>query len=143
MVLYIKLSRLNKSRKYIVLLTLILAFAACKPSLTTPALTGKWKYMKVEHPNANPPDTMKKSELDEVIPYIQFTPEMKWVIVWGGRYLSHGTYTLDGSNMKMHEVLADGKTRDFVFTVSEFTESKIVFETIGEDGSKVTALKAE
>jgi hypothetical protein len=116
--------------------------ASCKPSVNTETLTGKWKYVKIEHPNASPPDTMKKAELDEASPYIQFTSEMKWNIVWGGKYLSHGSYTLDGSNMKINEKLPDGKTRDFVFTVSELTADKIVFETIGADGSKVTALRA-
>ena len=125
------------------LFAIILCFmASCKPGVSTATLTGKWKYVKVEHPNANPPDSMKSSELAEASPYIQFTPEMKWNIVWGGKFLSHGNYSLDGSNIKVTEKLPDGKTRDFVFTVSELIESKIVFETIGAEGSKVTALRA-
>lgn len=130
-------------KTYCFLFISVLCFmASCKPAVNTTTLTGKWKYVKIEHPNASPPDTMKKAELDEASPYIQFTPEMKWNIVWGGKYLSHGSYTLDGSNMKINEKLPDGKTRDFVFTVSELTADKIVFETIGADGSKVTALRA-
>jgi hypothetical protein len=120
----------------------LLFITACKPSVSVTTLTGKWKYVKIEHPNASPPDTMKKAELDEAAPYIQFTPEMKFLIVWGGKFLSHGTFTLDGGNMNITEKLADGKTRNYVFTVSELTENKIVFETIGVDGSKVTALRA-
>ena len=130
-------------KTYCFLFISVLCFmVSCKPAVNTTTLTGKWKYVKIEHPNASPPDTMKKAELDEASPYIQFTPEMKWNIVWGGKYLSHGSYTLDGSNMKINEKLPDGKTRDFVFTVSELTADKIVFETIGADGSKVTALRA-
>ena len=120
----------------------LLFITACKPSVSVTTLTGKWKYVKVEHPNASPPDTMKKAELDEAAPYIQFTPEMKFLIVWGGKFLSHGTFTLDGGNMNITEKLADGKIRNYVFTVSELTDNKIVFETIGVDGSKVTALRA-
>ncbi|HEY9197623.1 MAG TPA: hypothetical protein VIM77_15210 [Mucilaginibacter sp.] len=120
----------------------MLFFSACKPSLSTDQLTGKWKYVKVEHPNANPPDSLKKMELDEASPYIQFSPEMKFVIVWGGKYLSHGTFTLNGANMNVKEVLPDGKTRDFVFYFSELSENKMIFESTGEDGSKVTALRA-
>ncbi|WP_184549624.1 hypothetical protein [Mucilaginibacter sp. FT3.2] len=127
---------------FLLLAVALLFITACKPSVSTSALTGKWKYVKVEHPNASPPDTMRKAELDEVVPYIQFTPEMKFLIVWGGKFLSHGTFTLDGGNMNMVEKLPDGKTRNFVFTVSELTEDKIIFETIGVDGSKVTALRA-
>jgi hypothetical protein len=115
--------------------------ASCKPAVSTKALTGKWKYVKIEHPNASPPDTMKKADLDEVVPYIQFTPEMKYVIVWGGKFLSHGTFTLNGSNINVKEV-SDNRTHNFVFYVSELTDDKIVFETTGPEGSKVTALRA-
>jgi hypothetical protein len=127
---------------FLLFAVILLFITACKPSVSVTTLTGKWKYVKVEHPNASPPDTMKKADLDEVAPYIQFTPEMKFLIVWGGKFLSHGTFTLDGGNMNITEALPDGKTRSYVFTVSELTENKIVFETIGVDGSKVTALRA-
>jgi hypothetical protein len=125
-----------------ILFALVLGvMASCKPAVTTKALIGKWKYVKIEHPNASPPDTMKKADLDEVVPYIQFTPEMKYVIVWGGKFLSHGTFTLNGSNINVKEV-SDNRTHNFVFYVSELTDDKIVFETTGPEGSKVTALRA-
>lgn len=127
---------------FLLFAVILLFITACKPSVSVTTLTGKWKYVKVEHPNASPPDTMKKADLDEVAPYIQFTPEMKFLIVWGGKFLAHGTFTLNGGNMNMTEKLEDGKTRSYVFTVSELTENKIIFETIGVDGSKVTALRA-
>ena len=130
-----------KNYNFLLFVIMLYFMASCKPSVNSSTLTGKWKYVKIENPNANPPDTMKKAELDEASPYIQFTPEMKWNIVWGGKYLSHGSYTLDGGNIKVNEKLPDGKTRDFVFTVSELTETNIVFETIGADGSKVTAVR--
>jgi hypothetical protein len=125
-----------------ILFALVLGvMASCKPAVTTKALIGKWKYVKIEHPNASPPDTMKKADLDEVVPYIQFTPEMKYVIVWGGKFLSHGTFTLNGSNINVQEV-SDNRTHNFVFYVSELTDDKIVFESTGPEGSKVTALRA-
>jgi hypothetical protein len=131
-----------KNYSLLLFAVVLLLITSCKPSVTTAALTGKWKYVKIEHPNASPPDTVKKAELEEAVPYIQFTPEMKYLIVWGGKFLSHGTFTLNGSNMNVKEVLPDGKTRDFVFYVSELTDDKIVFESTGVDGSKVTALRA-
>ncbi|GAA3957310.1 hypothetical protein [Mucilaginibacter dorajii] len=131
-----------KKLSYFLIIPILFCMAACKPSLSVKALTGKWHYAKVAHPNASPPDTMKTMDLAEVAPYIQFSPERKWVIVWGGKFLSHGTYTLNGSNMNMTEVLPDGKTRDFVFYVSELTDTNIIFESMGIDGSKVTAVKA-
>jgi Lipocalin-like domain len=127
---------------FLLFAVVLLFITACKPSVSVTTLTGKWKYVKIEHPNASPPDTMKKADLDEAAPYIQFTPEMKFLIVWGGKFLAHGTFTLNGGNMNMTEKLEDGKTRSYVFTVSELTENKIIFETIGVDGSKVTALRA-
>jgi len=131
-----------KNNTFLLLAFMLCVMASCKPSVNSETLTGKWKYIKIEHPNASPPDTMKKAELDEAAPYIQFTPERKWLIVWGGKFLSHGNYSLDGSHIKINKKMTDGKTRDFAFTVSELTESKIVFETIGAEGSKVTALRA-
>ncbi len=129
-------------RSFLIFAVVALFITSCKPSVSVATLTGKWKYVKIEHPNASPPDTLKKAELDEAAPYIQFSSEMKFLIVWGGKFLAHGTFTLDGSNMNMTEKLDDGKTRSYVFTVSELTENKIIFETIGADGSKVTALRA-
>lgn len=127
---------------FLLFAVVVLFLTSCKPTVSVTTLTGKWKYVKIEHPNASPPDTVKKAELDENVPYIQFTPEMKFLIVWGGKFLSHGTFTLDGSNMNVTEKLPDGKTRNFVFTISELTENKIVFESTGAEGSKVTALRA-
>lgn len=127
---------------FLLFAVVVLFLTSCKPTVSVTTLTGKWKYVKIEHPNASPPDTVKKAELDENVPYIHFTPEMKFLIVWGGKFLSHGTFTLDGSNMNVTEKLPDGKTRNFVFTISELTENKIVFESTGAEGSKVTALRA-
>ncbi|AYL94082.1 hypothetical protein [Mucilaginibacter celer] len=121
---------------------LLMFLTSCGPNVSVSTLTGKWKYIKIEHPNASPPDTVKKAELDQAVPYIQFTPEMKYLIVWENKFLSHGSFTLNGKNLNVTEKLPDGKTRDFVFTVSELTDSKIVFESSGPDGSKVTALRA-
>jgi hypothetical protein len=127
---------------FLLLAVVLLFITSCKPSVSVTTLTGKWKYIKVENPNASPPDSVKKADLDEASPYIQFTPEYKFLIVWGGKFLSHGSFTLNGSNINVKEVLPDGKTRDFVFYVSELTDSKIIFETTGVDGSRVTALRA-
>ena len=131
-------------KQSLLLFAVVLLFlTSCGPTVSVTTLTGKWKYVKIEHPNANPPDTMKKAELDAAVPYIQFTPEMKYLIVWGGKFLSHGSFTLNGKNLNVTEKLPDGKTRNFVFTVSELTDSKIVFESTGPDGSRVTALSAQ
>ncbi len=63
------------------------------------------------------------------------------MIIWGGKVLSHGKFTTDGRNIRITESLPDGTTRAFPFWVSELTDKQIVFETTGDDGAKVTAVK--
>jgi hypothetical protein len=119
----------------------LLAFASCQTAIKPEALYGKWKYIKVENPNSHPPDSVKSAELEIEKPYIQFSKNDNLLIWWGGKILSHGTFRLDGSNIRFKEILADGKTREFPFWVSKLTDKDLIFETSGEDGSKVTAVK--
>ena len=120
---------------------LSLLMAACKPAIKPAELYGKWKYTRVEHPNADPPDSLTSAVLASQSPSIEFLNNNKYLINWGGKVLSHGSFTLDGMNIRIKEVMADGTTREFPFYVSELTDKEIVFDTKGEDGSKVTALK--
>ena len=120
---------------------LFLGIASCKSTINADDLYGKWKYIKVEHPNAYPPDTVSKHDITYAAPYIQFSPNNTLVIMWTGKVLSHGKFTIDGHNINYTESLPDGSTRKFPFWVSELTDKKIVFETKGNDGSQVTAVK--
>jgi hypothetical protein len=119
----------------------LLLFVSCHSAIKPEAIYGKWKYVKVENPNSHPPDSVSSTELAQNSPYIQFSKNDSLLIYWGGKVLSHGTFRLDGSNIHFKEILADGKTREFPFWVSKLTDNDLVFETTGEDGSKVTALK--
>jgi hypothetical protein len=119
----------------------LLLFASCKSSINSKDLYGKWKYIKVENPNANPPDSVSSSDLQAQAPYIQFTKNNDLVIMWGGKVLSHGKFKTDGKNIRYTENLLDGKTREFPFWVMKLTDKEIVFETIGADGSRVTAIR--
>jgi hypothetical protein len=119
----------------------LLLFSSCQTAIKPDALYGKWKYVKVENPNSHPPDSVKNSELEIEKPYIQFSKNDSLLIWWGGKVLSHGTFRLDGSNIRFKEILADGKTREFPFWVSKLTDKDLIFETGGEDGAKVTAVK--
>lgn len=119
----------------------ILFLSACRSSIKTEDLHGKWKYIKVENPNSNPPDSVSGSELQAQAPYIQFSKNNSLVIIWGGKVLSHGTFKIDGYNIRYTEILLDGKTREFPFWVSELTDRELIFETKGQDGSRVTAVR--
>lgn len=120
---------------------LALLLVSCKPALTKQALYGQWKYIKVENPNSHPPDSVRSAELEIERPYIQFTKSDSLIIMWGGKVLSHGTFRIEGNNIRFKEMLANGGIRDFPFWVSKITGKELVFETTGEDGSRVTAVK--
>ena len=120
---------------------LSLLMAACNPSIKPAGLYGTWKYTRVEHPNADPPDSLTSEVLASQSPSIEFLNNNQYLINWGGKVLSHGSFTVDGMNIRIKETLADGTKREFPFYVSELTDKEIVFDTKGEDGSKVTAVK--
>ena len=120
---------------------ILLFFASCKSSINPEDLYGKWKYIKVENPHATPPDSVSSSDLQAQAPYIQFSKSNDLVIIWGGKILSHGKFKTDGKNIRYTEGLPDGKTREFPFWVMKLTDKEIVFETLGADGSRVTAVR--
>jgi hypothetical protein len=130
-----------KQTLYITAIVSVFCFAACNSSINADELYGKWNYTKVEHPNANPPDSLSKEELQRESPSIEFSKNNNYVIIWGGKILSHGKFSLNGKSILIKEEMPDGKTRAFPFYVSELTGKEIVFDTTGEDGSKVTAVK--
>jgi hypothetical protein len=126
---------------FISAILLLFFISSCKPPIKPEHLYGKWKYLKIEHPNANPPDTVSSGEIKENFPYIQFKQNGDLLIVWRYRILSHGKFTVDNQDIIYREVLPDGKIRQFPFWVSELTDKQIVFQTIGAGAAKVTAVK--
>jgi hypothetical protein len=126
------------------ILTLIFSIAlltACKKGLDTTKLAGRWKYTHVERPNASPPDSVTRIELEEAAPYIEFSPNAELKIIWDGKVLSQGKFKIEDNNIRFTENLEGGKTRTFPFFVSKLTDNDLIFETMGEEGSKVTAVK--
>lgn len=116
-------------------------FTSCGPSLNSENLTGRWNYIKLETPNTNPPSEEPDWKLKMDKPSIEFTKNNELTIYWGGKVLSHGTFTIDGKNIHYKQVLADGRSNEFPFHVTEFTGKQMVFETLGKEGSRVTAVK--
>lgn len=94
----------------------------------------------MEHPHADPPDSLSSAEIKASAPYIQFS-QNQLVIMWDSKVLSHGTFTIDDHNLVYTETMPDGRKRTFPFWVSKLTDKDMVFETRGEDGSRVTAVK--
>ena len=108
-----------KTKHKLPALILLLLMAACKPAITPQNLYGTWKYIKVENPNATPPDSVSHYELQQQSPSIRFTNSDSLIITWGGKILSQGKFTLDGVNIRYTEMLPEGKTRTFPFYISK------------------------
>lgn len=118
-----------------------LLLSACKHAVTATDLYGKWKYTRLENPNTSPPQVRSEADLKEEAPYIEFTKADSLRMVWGGKLLSHGTFTVDGTNIQYKETLPDGSSRSFPFYISSFKDGSMIFETLGEDASRVTVVK--
>ena len=129
-------------RNVLIISLALFLLASCKQKIKlSPAqLYGKWNYTKVANPNAHPPDSVKSEELKIQKPYLLISKD-SLQLWWGGGILSRGTYTLAGDSIVYKEILPGGQTRVFPFIVSRLTEKDIIFETTGEDGSFVTAVK--
>jgi hypothetical protein len=120
----------------------LLTLSACKHKINAGKLYGNWTYIKIDKPKSDDPtDTVSTNELIERSPYISFTKKNQLIIYWDGKILSHGTYVISDDNINYTEQLADGTTRTFPFYVSKLDGKTIVFETMGKDGSRVTAIK--
>ena len=122
-------------------IALIILISSCKPAIKSADLYGTWKYLKVENPNSTPPDSVKHDELLLQAPYIQFTKSDSLIIIWGGKVLSHGKFKMDGNNISYTESLPGGTSRTFPFYISKIDGKNLVFETLGEQGTRVTAVK--
>jgi hypothetical protein len=129
--------------KYIVYtsaIVLLSCFASCKSSIKPEELYGKWRYLKIEHPN-DPQDIIRDADVAAHSPYIQFAKDSSLVIMWDSKALSHGKFIIDGHNINYTESLPDSTTRQFPFWVSKLTDKDLIFETLGHDGARVTAVR--
>lgn len=114
---------------------------SCTNHINPEKLYGEWAYIKVENPNSNPPDSVTAAELDDQKPYIQFSKDHDLVIMWGGKTLSSGKFRIDKNMIRYTENLKDGNTREFPFLVSRLNEDQLVFETMEQSSTRVTATK--
>src|ERR1700761_3549006 len=118
-------------------------FASCQSAIKPEALYGKWKYIKIENNSVSNTNIVTSEQLESEEPYIQFSKNDSLLIWWGGKVLSHGSYKIEGDKIQVKEILGDGKTREFPFIVSKLDDKNLIFETNGDDGAKVTAVKEQ
>ena len=126
--------------KLLILLACFCMATSCKPGANSGGLYGKWDYIKIEHPNGDRPD-LATAELKQQGASIEFLKDSTFVIMWGGKPLSHGKFTADGEKIQLNEDLPDGTTRSFAFYITKASATEITFETKGEENSRVTAVK--
>ena len=118
-------------------------FPACTKSVKPEQLYGEWKYVKVENPNQNPPFSMPEEEVKAENPSIKFSKNNDLVIVWGGKRLSYGKFRMEDSMIRYKENLEGGATREFPFLITEITDDKLVFQTMVQDFTRITAQRVK
>ncbi|HEY1023932.1 MAG TPA: hypothetical protein VGE26_02105 [Sphingobacteriaceae bacterium] len=118
----------------------VFTLSACNQSIKPVQLYGEWKYIKVETPK-NPVENMSAEDVALQNPSIRFTEGKDLVIIWGGERISHGKFRVEGKLIYYKENLAGGRTREFPFLVSKLTDKEIVFETMSEASTRVTAVR--
>ncbi len=116
-------------------------FSGCFSSVSPEQLYGGWEYTKIESPRQDPPYVMPGDQLKEQSPSIAFSKDNDLRIRWGGKILSNGKFRLEDKIIRYKENLPGGKTREFPFLIKKLTETEIVFETMEQDFTRVTARK--
>lgn len=82
---------------------------------------------------------MPEEEVKAENPSISFSKNNDLVIMWGGKRLSHGKFRMDGTMIRYKENLEGGATREFPFIIREISSDIMVFETMSQDISRITA----
>lgn len=132
---------ITAKNKFIAGIVSLLLFASCQLSIKPDALYGKWKYVKIENTSVRSTNNVSAEQLEAECPFIQFSKNDSLLINWGGRILSRGSYQIAGDQIRVKEILPGGKTREFPFLVSKLDDKNLIFETRGDDGARVTAVK--
>jgi hypothetical protein len=117
----------------------LLLLSSCSNAINPEDLYGKWNYTKVD--NTNPQDTLPDGELKLQSPAIIFTDKQILIIEWGGKKLSSGKFRMEGKMIRYTEDLPGGQKREFPFLVKSLTEKELIFQTMEQNVTTVTALK--
>lgn len=129
-----------KFTSYILLFNIML-FSSCVRGIDRKDLYGKWEYVKVQ--NFNPLDSLSSAELKREKPAIIFYNDSNLLIEWGGKQLSRGSYKMDGKMIRYTESLEGGRKREFPFLIKKLGENELVFETMEQNYTRITALKVK
>lgn len=113
--------------------------ASCTNSIKPEELYGRWNYINVD--NTNPQDTLPNGELELQSPAIIFNDKNDLIIEWGGKKLSSGKFRMEGQMIRYTEDLPGGRTREFPFLIKSLNDTELVFQTMEQNVTTVTARK--
>lgn len=130
---------MNKTQFFSIYAMIALLMISCTRKINKEDLYGKWTYTRVQ--NFNPIDSLSSFDLQKERPAIVFSADSNLLIEWGGKKLSFGTYRMDGKMIRYTEVLEAGRKRSFPFLIKEFENNKLVFETMEQNPTRVTAVR--
>ncbi|MBC7914600.1 MAG: hypothetical protein H7Y07_10830 [Pyrinomonadaceae bacterium] len=130
-------------KTYFASIIIIFSCISCQRSVKPEELYGEWKYIKVENPKQQPAYIMPDEEVKLNKPFIKFTPNKDLIIIWGGKRLSYGKFRMENSMIRFKENFADGTSREFPFLIKELSAERIVFETMRQDFTRITAIKVK
>ena len=117
----------------------LIVLTSCSNTIKPEELYGRWNYVKVD--NANPQDTLPDGELELQSPAIIFNNKQDLIIEWGGKTLSSGKFRMEGKMIRYTEDLPDGQKREFPFLIKSINEKELVFQTMEQSATTVTARK--
>ncbi|WP_423146928.1 hypothetical protein [Rubrolithibacter danxiaensis] len=127
---------------YFFILLAVFWINSCSSGINTGDLYGEWKYLKVEELH-DPSQNLSAQEVAEQSPSIRFSEDGKLVIMWGGKILSHGKFKMEGNIIRYTEDLPGGTTRPIPFLIKEINSKKLVFETMAQESTRITAEKID
>ena len=128
------------SKLFTVILVLIFLFlSSCSNSIAPEDLYGRWKYIMVT--NSNPEESLTVGEIRQQAPSITFSKNQELVIEWGGKRLSYGKFRMEGRIIRYTETLDGNRTLEFPFLITKLTDNELVFQTMEQEFTTVTAEK--
>jgi hypothetical protein len=86
---------------------------------------------------------MPEFELADVQPSIKFLKTGELIMIWDGKQLSHGKFRVEGNLIRYTEALPDGTSRQFPFLISKLNDKEIVFETMEQDATRISARRID
>ncbi len=117
----------------------LFVLTSCSNTIKPEELHGRWNYIKLD--NTTPQDSLPDGELELQSPAIIFNNKQDLIIEWGGKTLSSGKFRMEGKMIRYTEDLPGGQKREFPFLIKSLNGKELVFQTMEQNATTVTARK--